>query len=220
MIGKPIVFALLAGIAALGASFYWYNQSDDVPAAAPAAVREVASKPAGPDHHGRVFLSQEQQREALAAGQIDRPVNSLLKIEKQLKYGDFKWDDKGVGPGPTWIRVDLQNQILSVFRGGHEIGTAVILYGAESKQTPPGVYPILAKAKEHRSSIYDAEMPYTLRLTHDGIAIHASNVRWGSATHGCIGVPIAFAEKLFDSVDIHDPVTVLGQRDASRDPKV
>ncbi len=40
-------------------------------------------------------------------------------------------------------------------------------------------------------------MPYMLRLTGDGVAIHDSKVEWGYATHGCIGVPVAFAKALF-----------------------
>ncbi len=40
-------------------------------------------------------------------------------------------------------------------------------------------------------------MPYMLRLTNDGVAIHGSNVRQGYATHGCIGVPTDFAKLLF-----------------------
>ena len=88
----------------------------------------------------------------------------------------------------------------------------MILYGAQSKQTPPGTYPIMAKLRQHRSSIYDADMPFTLRLTGDGIAVHSSNVRWGAATHGCIGVPPMFAEKLFDAVQVKDDVVVLHKR--------
>jgi lipoprotein-anchoring transpeptidase ErfK/SrfK len=52
-------------------------------------------------------------------------------------------------------------------------------------------------------------MPYTLRLTDDGVSIHASDVRWGAATHGCIGVPIAFAERLFDVTRIGDEVMIV-----------
>ena len=163
----------------------------------------------------RTYLSPSQLRKAMKAGEIDRPVTSLLKIERPLEFGSYRWDDTGVAQGPTWIRVDLKNQILSVFRAGHEIGTAVILYGANSKETPPGLYHILSKARNHRSSIYDAEMPYTLRLTNDGISIHGSNVRWGAATHGCIGVPVPFAEKLFDSVATNDDVLVLRKPDAA-----
>ena len=163
---------------------------------------------------GRTYLSTAQLRDAVQAGEIDRPVKSLLKIDTPLQYGGYRWDEAGIPQGPTWIRVDLKSQILSVFRAGHEIGTAVVLYGAKSKETPPGLYHILAKAKNHRSSIYDAEMPFTLRLTDDGVSIHGSNVRWGAATHGCIGVPLPFAEKLFDAVATNDDVVVLRKPEA------
>lgn len=162
-----------------------------------------------PQLPGRTYVNAAQLRQAYQTGEIDRPIKSLLAIDKPLEHGGYRWDDAGIPEGPTWIRVDLNSQILSVFRAGHEVGTAVILYGAQSKKTPPGVYPILAKAKEHRSSLYDADMPFTLRLTNDGISIHGSNVRWGAATHGCIGVPLPFAEKLFDAVAKNDEVVVL-----------
>ena len=158
---------------------------------------------------GRTYLNVAQLRDAYRSGQLDRPIKSLLAIDRPLQHGGYRWDDTGVAKGLTWIRVDLKAQILSVFRDGHEIGTAVILYGAQSKQTPPGIYPILAKARQHRSSLYDADMPFTLRLTNDGISIHGSDVRWGAATHGCIGVPPPFAEKLFDAVAKNDEVVVL-----------
>jgi lipoprotein-anchoring transpeptidase ErfK/SrfK len=53
-------------------------------------------------------------------------------------------------------------------------------------------------------------MPYTLRLTADGVSIHGSNVRWGYATHGCVGVPTAFASKLFEAVSVGDDVLIVG----------
>lgn len=126
-----------------------------------------------------------------------------------MQYGDFVWNDNGVPEGPMSVRVDLRTQLLSVFRAGHEIGTAVVLYGADSKETPLGLFPILWKGKNHRSNLYDAPMPFTLRLTGDGVAIHGSEVRWGAATHGCIGVPTKFAQHLFDEVGVGDPVIIL-----------
>jgi len=126
-----------------------------------------------------------------------------------MHYGDFLWDDKGVPAGQTWVRVDLKSQLISVFRSGHEIGTAVILYGADSVPTPTGKFPVIAKLKDHRSATYDAPMPYTLRLTADGVSIHASDVRWGYATHGCIGVPVEFAAKLFEAMRVGDEVFVV-----------
>jgi lipoprotein-anchoring transpeptidase ErfK/SrfK len=157
----------------------------------------------------RVMLSDASVRQAMAQGLVDRPIKSILNVAGKLSYGDFRWNERSVPQGPLWIRVDLQSQLVSVFRAGHEIGTAVILYGADGVATPVGKFPILAKLKDHRSATYDAPMPYTLRLTGDGVSIHASNVRWGYATHGCIGVPEAFAAKLFAAASVGDEVSIV-----------
>jgi lipoprotein-anchoring transpeptidase ErfK/SrfK len=139
-----------------------------------------------------------------------------LAVESPLRYGDYKWNDRGIPAGPTWVRIDLRTQIISVFRAGHEIGTAVVVYGGDNKETPTGKLHILGKARNHRSSLYDAEMPYTLRLTNDGVSIHGSSVRWGAATHGCIGVPLDFAEHLFDATRTGDEVVIIPDRSPSQ----
>lgn len=164
---------------------------------------------------GRVTVAPASAREALAKGLILHPVGSILAVPGRMHYGDYRWDDKGVPEGRTWVRVDLKSQIISVFRGEQEIGTAVILYGADGLATPTGKFPVLAKLKDHWSQTYDAPMPYTLRLTGDGVSIHGSNVRWGYATHGCVGVPTAFAAKLFDAVSVGDDVLIVGGADVS-----
>jgi hypothetical protein len=161
---------------------------------------------------GRVFLPKAQLEDALPSGMLDRPVKSLLAVPSRMEFGDYVWNDVAVPSGPTWIRVDLGSQIISIFRAGHEIGTAVIVYGGDNKQTPTGILHVLGKAREHRSSLYDAQMPYTLRLTDDGVSIHGSAVRWGAATHGCIGVPLAFAQRLFDATKVGDQVVVVPPR--------
>lgn len=158
---------------------------------------------------GRIFLTKAQLRQALASGTVDRPIKSLLAVDQPLAYGQYKWNDTAIPHGPTWVRIDLGTQLISVFRAGNEIGTAVIVYGGDNKQTPVGKLHILSKARDHRSSLYDAPMPYTLRLTNDGVSIHGSNVRWGAATHGCIGVPLDFARHLFDSTKVGDEVIIL-----------
>lgn len=142
-------------------------------------------------------------------GKERRVVRSLLAQRETMYFGDYIWDDVGKANDPVWIRVDLERQLMSVFRGADEIGSAVILYGTDGKPTPAGKFTVLEMAKEHRSSLYDAEMPFMLRLTYDGIAIHASEVIEGSATHGCIGVPLGFAERLFNVVRRGDIVAIL-----------
>ena len=168
---------------------------------------EVVSMTAGPipgPVGGRTTLPAS---EALAGSSVR--VKSLLNAPAKMRHGDHIWNETGVTKGRIWVRVDRTNQLISVFRGAHEIGTAVILYGALRKPTPAGTYPILAKMKNHRSSIYNTPMPYTLRLTHDGISIHARSVREGLATHGCIGVPDEFARRLFAAAKAGDRVVII-----------
>jgi lipoprotein-anchoring transpeptidase ErfK/SrfK len=93
----------------------------------------------------------------------------------------------------------------------------VTLYGADDVPTPTGRFRILERDKDHHSNLYDsAPMPYMLRLTLDGVAIHGSDVREGYATHGCVGVPTAFAKRLFQQARVGDEVFIVGQRPKRR----
>jgi lipoprotein-anchoring transpeptidase ErfK/SrfK len=200
-----LVALALAGLATAAAAA-WSSRITDRP---PAAISQLEDLPAWADSE-RTFLTKAQVFQAQVEGALDRDVESVLNVRKRMQYGEFVWNDRNVPRGPVWVRVDLKSQLLSVFRSGHEIGTAVILYGAQEKETPDGVFPVLAKIKDHRSATYDgAPMPYTLRLTGDGVAIHGSDVRSGAATHGCIGVPLPFAAKLFEQVSKGDQVVIV-----------
>jgi len=136
-------------------------------------------------------------------------VKRILPIEGPLRYGEWHWDETGAPAGPIVITVDLAARVLSVFRDGYEIGATAVIYGAEEKPTPLGVFPVTQKDADHRSTIYDgAPMPYMLRMTNDGISIHGSDVTARLMTHGCVGVPTAFAKKLFGQVRLGDKVIV------------
>ncbi|GAA4745052.1 hypothetical protein GCM10023264_07930 [Sphingomonas daechungensis] len=199
-----VVALALAGLATAAAAAWSSGIIERPP------VQAQAKENYGWSDKNRTYLSDAQILQARAQGVLDRDVRSILNVPKQMRYGDFVWNDRNVPQGPVWIRVDLKSQLISVFRAGHEIGTAVILYGAEDKETPNGTFPILAKIRDHKSITYDnAPMPYTLRLTGDGVSIHGSDVQWGRATHGCIGVPIEFAQKLFDQASKGDQVVII-----------
>lgn len=135
-------------------------------------------------------------------------IKRILPIDGPIRYGDFHWDDAGVAPGPLVITVDLEARVLSVFRGGYEIGATAVLLGTQDKPTPIGMFPITQKRAEHVSNLYDAPMPFMQRLTNDGISIHATNVQNGYASHGCIGVPLVFAKKLFGVTALGDKVYI------------
>ena len=136
-------------------------------------------------------------------------IKRVLPIKGPIRYGEWHWDDKGVADGPLVVTVDLDARVLSVFRGGYEIGATAVLLGTSEKPTPLGVFPIKWKKAEHYSRTYDlAPMPFTQNLTEDGVAIHGTKVEKGYASHGCIGVPDDFARRLFGVTEIGDKVYI------------
>jgi lipoprotein-anchoring transpeptidase ErfK/SrfK len=137
-------------------------------------------------------------------------IKRVLPIEGPIKYGEWFWDDKNVPQGPLVITIDLDARALSVFQGGYEIGATAVLLGTDDHPTPLGTFPILAKERHNVSEKYgNAPMPWTLRLTGDGVAIHGGHaVELGWASHGCIGAPNGFMQKLFPVASTGDRVII------------
>jgi lipoprotein-anchoring transpeptidase ErfK/SrfK len=182
-----------------------------------APARVAVAKPPAPQSTAfagasaeRIFLTAADRNAAARAGLVPADTRSILRTGGQLKHGEWRWDSAGVPPASITVRVDLERQMVSVFQGPDEIGTAVIVYGAENKETPRGKLPIRGKSRDYHSRTYDAPMPFSLWLREDGVAIHGSTVASGRATNGCIGVPVPFAEKLFAVAEKGDVVEVIG----------
>ena len=136
-------------------------------------------------------------------------VHTVLDVGQPLGPGDYVWDTDEVPAGPTRIVVDLAKRRLYVYRAGVEIGRSYIVIGPPEQPTPTGRFPILQKHADHYSSTYGgAPMPYMLRLTWGGVAIHGSAVEEDWVTHGCIGVPTAFARILYAHAKVGDQVIV------------
>lgn len=137
-------------------------------------------------------------------------IKRVLPIDEPIRYGQWHWDEDGApADGPLVMTVDLEARVLSVFRGGYEIGATAVLLGTQEKPTPLGKFPVIWKKADHYSSTYDgAPMPFTHRLTNDGISIHGTKVEKGYASHGCIGVPNDFGKKLFGVTKVGDVVYI------------
>ena len=128
--------------------------------------------------------------------------------------GDYDWNPERSLAGDVVIVVSLPQQLVHVYRGGVRIGESTISTGRPGHDTPTGVFTILQKQKMHRSTLYDdAPMPFMQRLTWDGIALHAGRLPGYPASHGCVRLPAAFAEALYDVTD-HGGVVVVAD-DAS-----
>ena len=96
--------------------------------------------------------------------------------------------------------VSLPEQRLYVYRNGVRIGVSTVSTGKRGFETETGVFSILERRREHYSNLYDnAPMPFMLRLTWGGTALHAGRIPGYPASHGCIRLPAAFAEKLFEA---------------------
>ena len=156
----------------------------------------------------RVTLGRESLVKAEKAKLLPKGVKSLLKVSGKLTHGDYVWNDEGVPAGKITVFVDIRRQMMSVFRGGHEIGTAVIVYGAGDHESPIGKFPILSKFRDYHSRTYDAPMPHSMFLTRDGVAIHGNVMESYRATKGCIGLPPEFAALLFEVAKKGDMVEI------------
>ena len=127
----------------------------------------------------------------------------------KLKPGQFIWDAAAAPEGPIVIVVSVPDQIARVYRNGIEVGVAKVSTGKPGHPTPTGVFTILNKDKDHRSKTYnDAPMPYSERLTWDGVALHAGGIPGYPESHGCVHLPTKFANLLFEATNMGMTVVV------------
>ena len=196
------------GLAATAAALFWGPSPLKPVSRVPAALVNVSPGALGqPSAAPQVAAAATAAVPAASADTLT--IKRILPITGPIRYGEWHWDDADVPAGPTVITVDLDARVLSVFRGGYEIGATAVLLGTTEKPTPLGVFPITEKDADHKSNIYDgAPMPFMLRMTSDGITIHGTNVQNGYASHGCVGVPTPFAKKLFGVTAVGDRVYV------------
>lgn len=117
----------------------------------------------------------------------------------RLKKGEFLWMGWAVTKGPIVMVVSITEQRAYVYRNGVLIGATTVSTGRPGHATPTGVFTVLQKQREHRSTIYDgAPMPYMERLTWGGVALHAGGLPGYPESHGCIHLPSEFARLLFE----------------------
>jgi hypothetical protein len=139
------------------------------------------------------------------------------------------------------IEVSINEQKARFFSGDKLVGWTTVASGVHKYPTPTGQFAVTEKVQNKRSNLYGkiynkngklvrrnakmgvhsvpaggsfkgAPMPYFLRLTNDGIGLHAGPIpRPGNrASHGCIRMPKNFAPILYRHVDVGTPVVIKG----------
>lgn len=113
------------------------------------------------------------------------------------------------------VYVDLSLQRAYAMENGLIQFEGRISSGKTGHETPTGEFEILQKKISYKSNIYPkpnggAKMPYMMRLTWDGVAMHQGYVPRKPASHGCIRLRKQFAKKLFYWVKKGTKVTIEG----------
>jgi len=112
-----------------------------------------------------------------------------------------------------YVIVDLSEQMAYALEDGDIVFEGRISSGKSGHETPEGT--VLQKKRHHTSNLWPkpkggAKMPYMLRLTNTGIAMHLGYVPKRAASHGCIRLKNGFAQKMFKWIKVGTRVYVEG----------
>jgi len=128
-----------------------------------------------------------------------------------LKTGEFVWASVIPTEGDTRIIIDRLIQVAYVYRDDKLVGAASVSTARTGRITPLGFWSVLEKRPMYRSKKYDnAPMPWMQRIDEYGIAFHGGANPGYPASHGCIRMPMKFAEKLYTLTKIGSKVVIEG----------
>jgi lipoprotein-anchoring transpeptidase ErfK/SrfK len=128
-----------------------------------------------------------------------------------LRPGDFRWAANAPQTGEPRVVIDLLTQLFYVYRGEQLVGVATISSGKKGRETPLGFWAVMRKQKLGHSRKYDnAPMPFMQMYDDKGIAFHAGPNPGYPASHGCVRLPLKFAEKLYGVTQIGTKVVIEG----------
>ena len=128
-----------------------------------------------------------------------------------MKPGEFKWAAAVPKEGETRVVIDLLQQLFYVYRGQELVGVSTISSGKKGKETPLGFWKVRLKKVKGYSRKYDnAPMPFMQMYDEKGIAFHAGKNPGYPASHGCVRLPLKFAERLYGMTKIGTEVIIEG----------
>jgi lipoprotein-anchoring transpeptidase ErfK/SrfK len=128
-----------------------------------------------------------------------------------LKPGDYVWAASVPSEGETRVVVDLLTQMTYVYRGDKLIGASTMSSAKTGHITPYGYWSVLEKRPFYRSKKYDnAPMPFMQRIDNYGIAFHGGLNPGYPASHGCMRLPMKFAQKLYGVTKVGTKVVIEG----------
>jgi lipoprotein-anchoring transpeptidase ErfK/SrfK len=128
-----------------------------------------------------------------------------------LKPGEYKWATEVPKDGETKVIIDRLQQLFYVYRGDKLVGVATVSTGKKGRETPLGFWEVRLKKVKGYSRKYDnAPMPYMQMYDAKGIAFHAGPNPGYPASHGCVRLPLKFAERVYGLTQVGTKVVIEG----------
>ncbi len=120
--------------------------------------------------------------------------------------------------GGKWIEVNLSTQYMNVWQGNTWIAGSYVSTGRPGFETPTGTWYINTKLVSQTMSgciqgecYYVPDVPWVMYFTNWGHAIHGAywHNNFGHVmSHGCVNLPVSFAEWLYWWTPIGTPVVI------------
>ena len=122
-----------------------------------------------------------------------------------------RWSSINPSAGEERVVISLSDQLAYLYRGSTLVAAASISTAKAPKITPTGIFTVLEKRPMYRSKKYDnAPMPFMQRIDDYGIAFHGGVNPGYPASHGCMRLPMKFAEKLYGVTRLGTKVVIEG----------
>jgi lipoprotein-anchoring transpeptidase ErfK/SrfK len=164
-----------------------------------------------------------------------KPASELISTQEPGKVNSALLEKTSTQP--LSIVVSLSKQRVYLLVGGKVAVDSPISSGRRNGWTPKGNFFVIEKDHNHHSSLYGnfvngsgqvvrsgvsskkdsapsgthfsgAPMKFFLRLTLQGVGMHAGILPGYPASHGCIRLPHEMAEIIYSRVGLNTPVTV------------
>ena len=128
-----------------------------------------------------------------------------------LRPGQYRLATAVPTEGETRVVIDLLTQLFYVYRGDQIVGVATISSGSKGRETQLGFWAVMRKQKLGHSRKYDnAPMPFMQMYDEKGLAFHAGPNPGYPASHGCVRLPLKFAEKIYGLTTLGTKVIIEG----------
>ena len=201
--------------------------SDKATADLPAMLTDNLSKPVVPQQNlyspdGRYLGVQKSgstgtdiaDPDGVAAQVVQALVaGSGLDATVDTKATPFPEDKVTIADGVKWVEVNRSNYTVTRWEGGNSLSTWSVVIGKPSTPTYTGIFHVWAKVplQDMKGADYlQPNVPWSAYFNGD-IALHGNywvgSFGWGSS-HGCVGMPVAQAEIMYNWIEIGTLVVV------------